>query len=80
MTHAQRQTFGWYLFSVYVQRERPEILVVAKYGFVVMEPRKFAFFTMENRIRFAMAPNMALSMDSDWAPPENMKDLIWTLV
>ena len=50
------------------------------YGFFVTVPRKSVFFTMVNRSRFGMGPNMALSKDSDWVPPENVKTLISTLV
>jgi len=35
---------------------------------------------MVNRSRFGKGPNKALSKDSDWVPPEDVKNLISTMV
>ena len=45
-----------------------------------MEPRNYVFFTMMNKSRFGMVLNTALSMESDYAPLENVKDFSSTVV
>jgi len=45
-----------------------------------MEPRKFLFFFIVNKSLFGTGPRIALSMDSDLDPLENVKDLSSTLV
>ena len=51
-----------------------------KYGLVFTEPRKFVFFTVVNRRRVGIGRNMALCMDSDCAPLQNVEVLSSTVV
>jgi len=71
--HAQRQNFGVYLCRSRSARKNSDCSDGKKYGFVVTEQRNSTFVTMVNRSRFGMGPNRVLSVESDCAPPENMR-------
>jgi len=78
--HGQRQTFVRYLFAVHIQRERTQIVVAEMIRVRRHGAGTSVFFTMVNRSRFGMGTNTALSMESDCAPLENVKDFSSTLV
>ena len=51
-----------------------------KFWLIITEPIKSVFFTMVNRRRLRICPNMALCMDSVCAQLQNVEVLILTAV
>jgi hypothetical protein len=80
MSGKYRQVFWRDLSAVNIYRKMIEVAMPEIVRVESMLPRKSVFFTNENNKSFGRTTSMALSVESDCEPLENVKVLSSTLV